>query len=119
MSRTWSPAVIGWGVVAGTVGGLLTTCPSTVIDLTGGRRSPPAWLVRILGARYLIQGATVLIAPGRPVVIVATAVDATHAASMIAAACLWPAYRRPAGLSAAVATASAFTGGLLLRRRPR
>lgn len=106
-------------MVNATVGGWLATRPTAVTALTRCPTSPPAWLVRVLGARYLLQGAVLLIAPGPAVVITATAADATHAATMIAAAYLRPAYRRPAGLSAALATASAFAGALLLRGRPR
>ena len=72
-------------------------------------------MVRLLGGRQLLQGAAVLIRPAPALVIGAVAVDVLHAASMVAAAVIWPGYRRAALTSAAVAGTSAVAGALILR----
>ena len=41
------------------------------------------WLVRVLGARLLVQHGAVLVAPGRRLVRIGSAVDLLHAASMV------------------------------------
>ena len=59
-----------------------------------GQPLPPTWLVRVLGVRQLAQELVVLAAPTRAVLLGAAATDALHAASMVGAALIWPAYRR-------------------------
>ena len=56
------------------------------------------WVVRVLGARLVVQNAAVLATPARPIVRAAATVDMLHAASMVP---LWwsPRYRRAALLS--------------------
>jgi hypothetical protein len=76
---------------------------------------PETAVVRILGGRQLLQGAAVLIRPAPALVIGALVVDVLHATSMLAAALIWPGYRRAAQTSAAVAGASAAAGALVLR----
>ena len=96
--------------------------PQAVARLVSGTGSTPdAAVVRILGGRQLLQGAVVVIRPSPLLVIGSVAVDALHAASMVAAAAIWPGYRRAALTSAAVAGTSALTGALILRsgRAPR
>jgi hypothetical protein len=71
---------------------------------------PPRWLVRLLGARVVLQEVAVVTVPTRRLVLGGAAIDALHAASMVATAVAWPRYRRAAGISAAAATASAVLG---------
>jgi len=95
-----SAALIGWGAA-------LLVRPDAVAAAVGGRPTPPSWLVRVLGARQVVQQVVVLARPTSAVVNTASAVDLTHAASMLAALVLAPRYRRAELVSAAVATASA------------
>jgi len=83
--------------------------------VSGSGAVPNPAVVRILGGRQLLQGGALLIRPESPLVIGALAVDALHATSMVGAAIVWPRYRRAALTSAAVATASAGAGALVLR----
>lgn len=94
-----------WGALAGW-GAALATRPAATARAVGGPVPPPA-LVRVLGGRQVLQSLLLLAAPSRPLIRAAVAVDAVHAASMVAAALAWPRYRRPALTSAGVATASA------------
>jgi hypothetical protein len=61
----------------------------------------------VLGARQLAQQLVVLAAPTPTVANTASAVDLTHAASMLAALALAPRYHRAELVSAAVAVVSA------------
>jgi hypothetical protein len=72
----------------------------------GGRR-PARWLIRLLGARMLAQSGVELAHTTRPVLRAGSAIDALHAASMLALAARRPDYRRSALASAAVAAGSA------------
>jgi hypothetical protein len=76
----------------------------------GSETVPAAWIIRLLGARLLGQGAAELGWPTRTVVLGGSLVDATHGASMVAATALFPSYRRAAVASAAVAGVSAALG---------
>ena len=71
------------------------------------------WIVRLLGVRTLAQSAAEFSRPRRDVLIIGVGVDVVHAASMLAAAKMWPRYRRAALISAASATASAVVGAVL------
>jgi hypothetical protein len=64
------------------------------------------WVVRVLGARLVVQHAVVLAAPESSVVRVASAVDLVHAASMLPLLAL-PRYRRAALISGGFAAAYA------------
>jgi len=89
----------------------LVVVPDRVVAaLVPGRVRPPRALVRLLGARVVVQQAVVLAAPTRRVVLLGAAVDGLHAASMVAAALRWPAQRRAATVSAAAAIGSAVLG---------
>ena len=84
--------------------------------LVSGRGSvPDTAVVRVLGGRQLVQGTAVILRPAPILVIVAVAVDVLHAASMVAAALIWPGYRNAAVASATLAGASAVTGILIGR----
>lgn len=75
-----------------------------------GGRPPAGWLVRLLGARMLAQSAVELVRTTRTVVRLGAAVDAMHAASMLAVAVRRPGYRHAALTSAAIAGTSAAAG---------
>jgi hypothetical protein len=95
----------------GVAGLVLLVRPGDVLDaLAPAPAHPPHWLVRLLGARVVIQQAVVAAAPSRRLVLAGVAVDGLHAASMVAAALVWPRQRRAATVSALSATASAVLG---------
>jgi hypothetical protein len=90
--------------------GALALCsPERLTRLACGATTarPPAWLVRLLGARYLAQAAAELGHPTRRVWLVSSAIDNVHAATMVAAAFTWPSYRRAALVSGGFASCSA------------
>ena len=93
-------ALLGWGAA-------LLVRPEAVATAVAGRPTPPSWLVRVLGGRQLVQSLVVLARPTPAVTNTASAVDLTHAASMLAALVLAPRYRRAELVSAAVAAAAA------------
>ncbi len=64
------------------------------------------WVVRVLGARLVAQHAVVLLAPERPVVEAASAVDLVHAVSMVPLLG-FDRYRRAALISGGIAAAYA------------
>jgi len=89
-------------------GTLLLTAPRAVVAAVGaGSTPPPNLIIRVLGARQLGQGLALLIRPVPSTVVASAAVDGLHALTMMAAAVHWPAYRRAAVASGAVALASA------------
>jgi hypothetical protein len=109
-----------WGAATAAVGATALLGAQRVAKaVSGGSGVPDAAVVRMLGGRQLLQGAAVLIRPAPALVIGALAVDVLHATSMVAAALIWPGYRRAALTSAAVAAASAGAGALSLRGAPR
>jgi hypothetical protein len=84
--------------------------------ITGDHGVPPSWVVRVLGARGLLQGALETVRPRPTILRLGIAVDLTHAASMLAAARIWPRYRRAALVSAGSAAVSALAGTVIVRR---
>jgi len=95
-------------VVLGGFGAALLARPREVVRaVCGDAPMPPTGLVQVLGARQLVQEIVVLAVPSRGVRLAAAVTDALHAASMGAAAVLWPGYRRPALTSGAIAAGSA------------
>jgi hypothetical protein len=74
---------------------------------------PAPWVVRLLGARMLAQGAIELARPARGILLLGGATDALHAASMVGLAAFDSRYRRPALTSAAVAGSNAAAAALL------
>ena len=115
MTRVAAPPATRWRtglrVIAAmqvAAGATLAARPNTVIHLVDRRRGgAPAWLVRVLGTRMLLQGVAEIAVDDPVVILGGGLVDATHAASMLAAAAASPRFRRPALVSAAVAGASA------------
>jgi hypothetical protein len=92
--------LLGWSAA-------LLVRPRGVAAALAGRPTPPAWLVRLLGARQLVQQLVVLAVPTPAVARVAAAVDGVHALSMLGATALAPRHRRAELVSAGVAVASA------------
>lgn len=89
-------------------GGVLLACPSGVARIAGGPRAePPAWVLRLLGARLVVQGGAALTWPASPAANLGAAVDTIHALSMVVLAGRSGHYRRPALVSAAAAIAAA------------
>jgi len=107
MNRRRHPAAQLIGAASAVLGAFMVVRPQLVSRaVSGGTPVSQDW-VRLLGARYLAQGAAQLRWP-RPGVLAGSAVvDGLHAASMLALAAGSPGYRRPASLSAGTATASA------------
>jgi hypothetical protein len=98
-------------VVRGVANAVLVTHPGAVLGAVSTPAPRPARrVVRLLGARVVLQQVAVLAVPSRPLVLLGAAVDTLHAASMLATALASPRYRRAAALSAATASASAVLG---------
>jgi hypothetical protein len=105
-SRPW--AVRAAAAVPAAAGAVLLTCPRQVVRRVAAEQTVP-WVAvaRVLGGRLVLQQVLVAVRPTRRRVLAWAAVDALHAASMVPAAALWPAHRRPAALSGALGAASA------------
>ena len=99
-------------------GAALLIHPAAASRAGPGRQSPPPWVAKALGLRFLGQGGAELAWPRRATVMIGAAVDLTHAGSMLVAATMLPQYRRAALRSAAGATASAAAAGVVLRNWP-
>lgn len=87
------------------LGAVAMVRPDLLLRLTADAGGPWARrTVRVLGARYLVQsaGGTLLHRPWVPDA--DAAVDLVHAASMVGLAAVAPHYRRPALVSAGLAT---------------
>jgi hypothetical protein len=87
------------------VGAALTARPDAAYRLAAGPVEPgrAAAVVRLLGARMLLQAIAQTARPTPTVLAGGAAVDAAHAASMVALARVDARYRRPARVSAALA----------------
>lgn len=92
---------------------LLAQPPAVLRAVAGDQDVPPSWIIRILGVRTLAQGAAEFLRPRRDVLVLGVTVDLAHAATMVAAAAVWPHYRRAALISAGGATTSAVVGAVL------
>ena len=77
---------------------------------------PARVLVRLLGARQIVQAGLSWPAPSAPVTALGIVVDALHAATMAAMATIEPRWRRTAMLSALTAAAWAGSGLVAVRR---
>ncbi|MGY1593306.1 hypothetical protein ACI79D_15130 [Geodermatophilus sp. SYSU D00708] len=102
--RRLTRLLAGVGVAWGTA---LLAVPDGVTDalcpeLPRDRR----WVVRVLGARMVVEHATLLVAPVRPVPPIAAAVESLHAVSMLTLLGR-PRYRRAALVSGGIAAVSA------------
>jgi hypothetical protein len=114
-NRRWA------GVLAGAHLGqaaVLLAQPAGVLrSVCGDQGLPPAWIGRTLGGRLVVQAVPEALGPSPTILRLGVLVDFAHAASMLAAARIWPRYRRAALLSAGSAGASALAGVLLVRGR--
>ncbi len=86
----------------------LTACDTTM---------PDARIVRILGMRQVVQGATGLARPTCAVMSVGAVVDSLHALSLIPLILFSRRYRTVASISAGLAAAAAAGGASLSARR--
>lgn len=111
-------AARGWGAGTAVLGAAMLIGPRAVAGVvSSGASAPSATLVRVLGARQLVEGVAVAVFPARRLVVTAAAVvDVVHATTMVAASRWWPRYRRPALASAAIAGLSAAAGALITER---
>jgi hypothetical protein len=99
--RAISWLLLGWGVA-------LFAAPARMAEaMLGGAPVPPTPVMRALGARSAVQQAVLLLHPSRGLGRLGAGVDVVHALSMVAAAVLWPDYRRAALTSGGVAIGSA------------
>jgi hypothetical protein len=81
--------------------------PASIAALAaGGGPRPPAGVVRLLGVRFVAQGAAQLRQPAKGTTRLVAAVELAHGASMAGLAVVSPRYRRPALIALALAGAS-------------
>jgi hypothetical protein len=113
--RQWAQVLAGGHL--GQAALLLAQPPGALRRIAGDHGVPPAWIVRGLGARLLVQAAAESTAASQNVLRLGVVVDLTHAASMLVAARIWPRYRRASLTSAGSAGASALAGALIVRGR--
>ncbi len=104
MARIWGGLTAAAGVV-------------TLILATRGREpgstGAPRLVVGALGARQVVQGAIIVLAPTPDLVTFAVGVEILHGSSMLPVAA-WPRYRRPALLAAGQAALFALAGGAII-----
>lgn len=103
----------------GSLGLVELVAPAAVLRAVGTDPADPESLavVRVLGARHLLQAVITTARPTSGTRRLGVGVDAAHAASMIALAVASRSHRRAALCSATTATALA-AGGLLARKDP-
>lgn len=103
----------------GSLGLVEVLAPAAVLRAVGTDPADPDSLVvlRVLGARHLLQAVIATARPTSGARRVGVAVDAAHALSMLALAAVSRSHRRAALSSATTATALA-AGGLLAPERP-
>jgi hypothetical protein len=100
-------------------GAAMVIAPGLALRGLGGRpRRTATVIVRLLGVRHLVQSTLTWLRPTDRTIAVGAAVDATHAASALAAAALG-AHRRTTLASAAAATGWAALGVAELAPTPR
>jgi hypothetical protein len=99
---------VGWA-------GALLLAPERLLRVAGGEPVPPAAVavVRVLGARHLMQAAVSAAVPTGPVAGLGAVVDALHAASCVGLAAISPRWRPPALLDALVESGFAAAGSRL------
>jgi hypothetical protein len=97
-------------------GGLLLARPRLVASaLAPEFPADRDWVVRLLGARLVVQDGALLARPTRGSAVAGAVVDGIHALSM-AVFLTMPRYRRAAAISGAVAAVGALSAGALARR---
>lgn len=119
MTRLARRAVVPTCLVQALWGGVLLLRPRTALRLLGQPPSEAAVLVvRVLGARQVVQAGGTLAVPARGVVTGGALVDLAHASTAVAYAASDPRRRRPGATSAALAALTALGGAAALRRHP-
>lgn len=98
------------------VGVVLLARPEQVTAAVSTNAQPATGWARLLGVRYLTQGAVELRWASAGVLAGSAGVDALHGLSMYALAAIQPRYRRPALVSASLATAGASVTALASRQ---
>jgi hypothetical protein len=113
-------ASAAFAAVRGAWGTLLICCPGPLLRAAAGHPGSGAdrAVLRVLGARHLLQAAVTAARPGPTVLGAGGVVDLLHAASQIALACSGPRWRRAAALDAVGAAAFA-AAGFATARLPR
>jgi hypothetical protein len=98
---------------------VLAFTPEQALRLCGDdrRNAPPAWIVRLLGARQLVQAAVQFAEPTPRVAFLGALADATHAASMLPVITFSRRFRRAALISGGYAAASAGVLGTVASRK--
>jgi hypothetical protein len=79
---------------------------------TRGGPVPPEPIVRVLGGRRVVQHVLVAGTSSAAIAWVSVTTDVLHSASMVAAARIWPQYRKAELTSAAIAAGSAILTAL-------
>jgi hypothetical protein len=99
-------------------GGLLLVAPGIALEAITGRPATRSQerLLRVLGARHLLQGGVDLVRPTRGLLRAGVAVDLLHAATCAGAVALSPEWRRAALIDGTGAVG--FAAGGLARARP-
>lgn len=92
---------------------LLAAPAAAVRTTTRGGPTPPEPVVRALGARRIVQHLLVAGTSSAAIAWVSVATDVLHSASMVAAARIWPQYRRAELTSAGIAAGSAVVTALV------
>jgi hypothetical protein len=95
-----------WGLA------LLNAPASTVLAATGPGPVPPEPIIRVLGGRRVLQHVLVGSTSSSAIAWASVATDVLHSASMVAAARIWPQYRRAELTSAGIAAGSALVTAL-------
>ena len=98
----------GAAVLRAAVGAGMLSRPDLAARVLGARPSARHPVLRLLGARHVLEAGLLLVRPTRPAVTGAVAVDGAHVASCVAYAALSGSDRRPALRDAL------FASGLLL-----
>jgi hypothetical protein len=90
------------------LGSVALAAPRTAVGATARVGTPvPAWVVRCLGARMVLEGALLRRNHSKRALLVGAGVDVVHGASMIVVARRSSGYRRIAQAAAVLAGASA------------
>lgn len=102
----------GLAAVRGAWGALLICCPGPLLRAAAGHPGSAAdrAVLRVLGARHLLQAVATAARPSPAVLTAGSVVDLLHAASQVALACSGPRWRRAAALDALGAAAFAAAG---------
>lgn len=102
------------GLTAALGTGLLLQPHRLARRICGSQDVPNDVVLRVLGAREVVQGVAQIAYPKKDLVVSCIAVDALHVLSMLVLAAVWPSYRRAALASATMAGISVGAGAALL-----